>query len=457
MVTFDGLRWQFSNDPQPGASGGGGSFIPPFGDAIAQRFNVPVGFLAYGIGATSVREWLPNGAKFPNPPTIEGRVKKLPSGEWESKGEAYAMFVTRMKQAGLHGFRAVLWHQGESDANQTDTKRTLVGNLYREYLEKLINDSSREIGWCTPWFVAQVSYHVPGDESSPDIRAAQASLWKDGVAFEGPDSDALKSQWRDSGCKGVHFSGSGLGELAANWAEKVSSWLELQLDDQAHAGLVLDLDAERGVTVADGNRVSLWQNQIAGFAGRDFVQRDEGRKEAGSGRPTLRKDIKQLNGHSAIVFHGQELICMNEDAFDTLTLGGGCTWIAVMSALEQQVGLTNVNSIFGNLRNGGNFEGIWGNFNDNNAVWWGVRNGKSFGRFDVNNPQLLGQKFQTGHFYVVAGRMAEGTGKVKLELFVNHTVAEVDSVRRPPDHRWRHDLKLRTAIPKIIPLLRSSG
>ena len=96
------------------------------------------------------------------------------------------------------------------------------GNLYREYLEKLIRDSRREIGWDAPWFVAQVSYHVPGDEASPDIRAAQASLWKDGIALEGPDTDALKSEWRDSGGKGVHFSGPGLREHAARWVEKVA-------------------------------------------------------------------------------------------------------------------------------------------------------------------------------------------------------------------------------------------
>ena len=57
---------------------------------MAQRFNVPVGFIACGIGATSVREWLPKGTRFPNPPTLVGRVQQLPSGAWESKGEAFA-------------------------------------------------------------------------------------------------------------------------------------------------------------------------------------------------------------------------------------------------------------------------------------------------------------------------------------------------------------------------------
>lgn len=226
VVTFDGTHWQLANDPQPGASGGGGSFLPPFGDAIATRFKVPVGFIACGIGASSVREWLPQGSTFPNPPTIESRVQKRADGLWECKGEAFAMLTSRMKALGPRGFRAVLWHQGESDANQRDSTRTLASNLYHDYLAKLIRDSRRAIGWDAPWFVAQVSYHVPGDESSPEIRAAQATLWKERLALQGPDSDALKSEWRDTGGKGVHFSGPGLREHAARWVEKVAPWLE---------------------------------------------------------------------------------------------------------------------------------------------------------------------------------------------------------------------------------------
>jgi hypothetical protein len=226
VVTFDGKRWQLSNDPQPGASGGGGSFLPPFGDAMAERLGVPIGLVACGVGATSVREWLPEGSKFPNPPTIEANVTRLPSGEWLSKGVIYQAFVARMRQLGSNGFRAVLWHQGESDANQGDSSRTLSGKLYRQYLEKLICDTRREIGWNAPWFVAQVSYHVPGDEASPDIRAAQASLWKAGIAIEGPDSDALKGNLREGGGTGVHFSGPGLKEHAARWVGKVAPWLE---------------------------------------------------------------------------------------------------------------------------------------------------------------------------------------------------------------------------------------
>jgi hypothetical protein len=229
VAAFDGKRWQLARDPQPGASGNGGSFMPPFGDAIAEKFHVPVGIVACGVGATSVREWLPRGANFPNPPTLIGQVRQLPNGQWESKGTIFTTFISRLNQLDPHGFRAVLWHQGESDANQADATRTLAGHLYRDYMEHLIRATRREIGWDAPWFVAQASYHVPGDEASPDLRAAQASLWKDGVALQGPDTDALKAEFRENNGRGVHFNGAGLREHAARWVELVAPWLETQI------------------------------------------------------------------------------------------------------------------------------------------------------------------------------------------------------------------------------------
>jgi hypothetical protein len=232
-VAFNGKRWQVANDPQPGADGDAGSFLPPFGDAIAVKLGVPVGFVACGIGATSVREWLPEGIPFPNPPTLTGRVRQLPGGEWESNGEAFAALVSRMKALGSHGFRAVLWHQGESDANQPDPTRTLPGNLYRELLTRIIRETRKETGWDVPWFVAQASYHVPGDEASPDIRAAQKALWDDGIALEGPDTDILKGDLRQNGGKGVHFSDKGLKAHAARWVDRVTPWLQKQLSDSS--------------------------------------------------------------------------------------------------------------------------------------------------------------------------------------------------------------------------------
>lgn len=186
-------------------------------------------------------------------------------------------------------------------------------------------------------------------------------------------------------------------------------------------GLILDLDAAKGLSLEDGNKVAAWRNQVAASPVRDFVRRDEGRKAPGSGRPMWRKEVKELKGRPSLVFLQQELVCLDEDSFDSLSTGKGHTWIGVIAVHEQRVGVKDVNSFFGNLRNGEKYEGIWGCLNDDNTLWWGTRNGLTFGRFDANNPQALGPKLETGKFHLVAGRMGEGEGTVKLELFVNST------------------------------------
>lgn len=69
---------------------------------------------------------------------------------------------------------------------------------------------------------------MPGDEGSDEIRAAQAALWKNGMALEGPDSDALAGVLRARGGQGVHFSSKGHRSHAATWAKKILPWLDAQ-------------------------------------------------------------------------------------------------------------------------------------------------------------------------------------------------------------------------------------
>ncbi len=183
--------------------------------------------------------------------------------------------------------------------------------------------------------------------------------------------------------------------------------------------LILDLDAAKGVTRQEENKVIAWKNQVATSPAKEFVLQDKGRKEPGSGRPSLRQNIVALNNHPSLVFRQQELVCVDEDTFDSLTTGKGHTWLALIAVHEQRLGLKDVNSFFGNLRNGGKYEGVWGCLNDDNTLWWGTRNGQTFGRFDPNNPKAVGPKLESNKFYLIAGRMAAGKGTVKLELFVN--------------------------------------
>jgi len=186
-------------------------------------------------------------------------------------------------------------------------------------------------------------------------------------------------------------------------------------------GLLLDLDATKGIEVEDGNRVAKWISEVPGHR-FEFCKQDQGRKEPGSGCPGLRGAVPEIGGKPAFVFLQQELVCPDEDAFDALVTGKGHTWAAVVAVHPQRLGLIDVNSFFGNLRNGDNYEGLWGCFTDDNRPWYGVRNGLSFGRFDANNPQLLAPAvIEPGRFHLIIGRMQAGTGKVRLDFFIDST------------------------------------
>ncbi len=183
--------------------------------------------------------------------------------------------------------------------------------------------------------------------------------------------------------------------------------------------LILDLDADRGVKVVDG-RVASWTNQV-NWKVKTFVATRDANHEKGTGRPTLKENVAAIRGHNTVVFGRHELINSDEDAFDHLITGSGYTWFAVMSVYSQVSGLKDVNSFFGNLRNGGKYEGFWAGLKDDNTLWTGSRNGITFGRWDENNPHVPGPKLQENRYYIVAGRMGAGAGNVTIELFVNET------------------------------------
>ena len=189
--------------------------------------------------------------------------------------------------------------------------------------------------------------------------------------------------------------------------------------DIVRKGLILDLNADRGIKMVNG-LVSSWKNQVDFQAGTFIATRDASHKN-GTGHPKLKEKVTAIGGHNTVVFRRQELINSNEDAFDHLITGSGYTWFVVMSVYSQVSGLKDVNTFFGNLRNGGKYEGFWAGLKDDNTLWMGSRNGITFGRWDDNNPQVIGPKLQKNRYYVIAGRMGAGTGKVAIELFINGT------------------------------------
>jgi hypothetical protein len=231
VTTFSGESWRLANDPQPGVqdSSKKGSFIPSFGDALYRKYRVPIGVASVGHGSTSVRQWLPAGEAVEVMPTMTKYVTQNPDGALVSDGTLFNGMMRRIESFGPHGFRAVLWHHGESDSHQKP-EHEISGETYRRMLEEVILSSRKQAGWDIPWFVANVSYGNPETPSSPEIREAQQSLWRMGVALQGPDTDTLGPAYRQNGGKGVHFSDAGLKAHGLLWAHQV----ELYLDPLLH-------------------------------------------------------------------------------------------------------------------------------------------------------------------------------------------------------------------------------
>ncbi len=53
-----------------------------------------------------------------NLPAIASQVRRVGPGEWECTGELFDGLMKQIDALGPRGCRAVLWHQGESDAGQ---------------------------------------------------------------------------------------------------------------------------------------------------------------------------------------------------------------------------------------------------------------------------------------------------------------------------------------------------
>lgn len=227
VSTFDGSQWRLAEDPRNGSDGDGGSFIPPFGDALHEKCGVPVAVAGVAAGGTSVREWLPKGERMRQPPTTGANVTPAGPGEWESTGALFDRLMARLTILGTNGLRAVLWHQGESDSGQVrwgyPPTVQITGQQYTKLMEILIRASRRQAGWDVPWIVALATLHSPTEAPDEEFRSAQRALWQSGLAAEGPDSDTLNG---DNRCD-VHFNGKGLRAHGQLWAGKVGAFLEV--------------------------------------------------------------------------------------------------------------------------------------------------------------------------------------------------------------------------------------
>ena len=206
-VYFDGKQFTSAADPIPDATGDGGTPWPLLGDLLSRTTRAPVCFRSATVNWLRVHQWLPGDSS--------GNLERL---------------VERMKWFGPTGIRAVLWVQGEADADDPGKPSTTAADYERD--ARAMIEASRKIsGWNIDWFVAGNSYIPPKPgkdyrQSIADILSAQKALWDKGVAFRGPDTNDLvgSEEYRHDT---IHFGPRGLQAHAERWYAALSSHYQL--------------------------------------------------------------------------------------------------------------------------------------------------------------------------------------------------------------------------------------
>lgn len=187
--------WQTANDPLPVATGSGGSPWPILGDLLASKLKVPIGFASVGWGGTRVDQWLPGGSLYPR---IDNALQHLKP----------------------NGARAVLWHQGESDALSSTSTET-----YAERLRTVIDQSRQDAGFELSWGVARAAF-LPSTTLAQEaavVNGQQRVIDGDATVFPGPFTDDITGpEWRYDN---VHFNQAGLEEHARRWADAIATHL----------------------------------------------------------------------------------------------------------------------------------------------------------------------------------------------------------------------------------------
>ena len=205
-VTSLGLEgWQIADDPQPVATGEGGTPWPLLGDLLNRKLMVPIGLASVGVGGTAVWQWDPS-AENSLYLRLQQALQQLRSSQSISSPADTACA------------RAVLWHQGESD-----TVAGTSATAYADGMEQIIRQSWVDAGRQIPWFIAEVSYIGPDHtQQQRAVIEGQQELVSRGVAFAGPTTDDLIGErYRYDG---VHFGQAGLESHAERWADCLSSY-----------------------------------------------------------------------------------------------------------------------------------------------------------------------------------------------------------------------------------------
>jgi autotransporter-associated beta strand protein len=189
-MNFTNGAWSMAADPMPGGDGPRGSVWTRLGPLLTSASNLPVGFVSVGVGGTAVSYWVP--------PSTDGYLRL------KAAAQAFPP----------NGFRAVLWHQGESDSYYSTTPAD-----YQTRLSSAITQLRTDAGWAMPWYVAEASdlSNTTLMQEEPVMAGQRRVIYADPLVFAGPATDDfhLEGKLYD----GVHFNNAGMADHAQQWAD----------------------------------------------------------------------------------------------------------------------------------------------------------------------------------------------------------------------------------------------
>jgi len=179
--------WTLATAPLPISNGGGGSVWTWLANKLIAAEDVPIGLVSLGVGGTTASTWTAGGGNY------NGRIRPT------------------VQSFPLNGFRAALWHQGESDSIGGVTAATHSG-----YLNAMVSQSRIDAGWIIPWYLAEASFHPSSNISNQEPIAAgqRISILGDALTFFGPSTDELHL----TGGGSLHFNAVGTNAHAQDWA-----------------------------------------------------------------------------------------------------------------------------------------------------------------------------------------------------------------------------------------------
>lgn len=194
------MRCARAADPLAGASGTRGSIWSRLGDLLIERgVYRRVLFVSLAIEDSFIADWLPGGRRHGRLALALSRLRK-------------AMGVTALP------FSAVLWQQGEAEANHTE----MSAKAYKLHFQDLVSDL-RANGVFAPVFVARSTlcqYPSGSGRNRDAIREAQHDLPDISVGiFAGPDTDEVGLDQRFDRCR---LSGPGLQRCAELWLDAIA-------------------------------------------------------------------------------------------------------------------------------------------------------------------------------------------------------------------------------------------